>query len=280
MERGAGLQEQGLGRVPRHANGRRHRPAGTRSPSAGKASRSCCATQPAVGLVVTAQRTKSRRPWRESIAAMPPRWFRRKVVQVGLALGVRGRERRYRMTLRSETSKPRHSNSPWMRGAPQGFSDAILWMSARTRSRRERMAERSAGRRATRRPSIEPGTFQILGRIINDSSADGVLARHRPPVARAQAPPDFSELGPSYDGADRRRRLNPESTPPSSVRSGLSWCRSPAPFRCGRTRSDLPGPSHTVSATAATRLERRFELPTRRRHAAQSVSPDDAPSRT
>jgi hypothetical protein len=32
--------------------------------SKGKASRSCCATPSAVGLLVTAQRTTSRRPWR------------------------------------------------------------------------------------------------------------------------------------------------------------------------------------------------------------------------
>jgi hypothetical protein len=32
--------------------------------SKGKASRSCCATQAAVGLVVTAQWSTSRRPWR------------------------------------------------------------------------------------------------------------------------------------------------------------------------------------------------------------------------
>jgi hypothetical protein len=76
---------------------------------------------------------------KKSIAAMPSRWFRRNVLQVALALGVRGKGRRYRETLRSETSKPRHCSSPWMRGAPQGFSDAILRMSARTsRGRRGR----------------------------------------------------------------------------------------------------------------------------------------------
>jgi hypothetical protein len=61
---------------------------------------------------------------KKSIAAMPSRWARRNVVQEAFALGVRAKECRYRETLRSETSKPRHSNSPWMRGAPQGFSDA------------------------------------------------------------------------------------------------------------------------------------------------------------
>ena len=114
--------------------------------SKGKASRICCATQPAVGLVVTAQRTTSRRPWGMSIAAMPSRWFRRNVLQVALALGVRGRERRYLETLRSERSKPRHSNSPWMRGAPQGFSVAILRMSARTSRGRGGRPERSPRR--------------------------------------------------------------------------------------------------------------------------------------
>ena len=81
------------------------------SDSKGKASRSGCATQAAVGLVVTAQRTTSRRPWRmmkstwktgdvavgtekKSMAAMPFRWFRRNVVQVCPALGARGRERK------------------------------------------------------------------------------------------------------------------------------------------------------------------------------------------
>jgi len=79
--------------------------------SNGKASRSCWATQAAVGLVVTAQRTTSRRPWRmmkstwktrnvavgtekKSMAAIPFRWFRRNVVQVCPALGARGRVRR------------------------------------------------------------------------------------------------------------------------------------------------------------------------------------------
>jgi hypothetical protein len=79
--------------------------------SNGKASRSRCATQPAVGLDVTAHRTTSRRPWRmmkstwktrnvavgtekKSMAAIPFRWFRRNVVQVCPALGARGRERK------------------------------------------------------------------------------------------------------------------------------------------------------------------------------------------
>ncbi len=79
--------------------------------SNGKASRSCCATQAAVGNVVTAQRATSRRPWRitrstwrtlnvavgtekKSMAAMPSRWFRRKVVQVWPVLEARGRERK------------------------------------------------------------------------------------------------------------------------------------------------------------------------------------------
>ena len=40
--------------------------------------------------------------------------------------------------------------------------------------------ERSVGRRATRRRSIEPGRIQGLWRIVNGSSVVGVLARHRP----------------------------------------------------------------------------------------------------
>ena len=38
------------------------------------------------------------------------------------------------------------------------------------------MPERGVGRRATRRLSIEPGKIQTLGRIVNGSRADGVLA--------------------------------------------------------------------------------------------------------
>ena len=43
-------------------------------------------------------------------------------------------------------------------------------------SSRERMAEKSVGRKATRRRSIEPGRIQALGETVNRSSADGVLA--------------------------------------------------------------------------------------------------------
>jgi hypothetical protein len=39
------------------------------------------------------------------------------------------------------------------------------------------MAEKSVGRRATRRRSIEPGRILALGEIVNPSSADGALAR-------------------------------------------------------------------------------------------------------
>src|SRR6266702_2768118 len=80
---------------------------------------------------------------KKSMAAMPFRWFRRKVVQVWLALGVRGRVRRQRETLRSETSKPRRINSPWIRGAPQEFSEAILRMRALTSRGRGGRPERS-----------------------------------------------------------------------------------------------------------------------------------------
>jgi hypothetical protein len=39
------------------------------------------------------------------------------------------------------------------------------------------MAEKSVGRRATRRRSIEPGRIQARERIVNDFGQDGVLAR-------------------------------------------------------------------------------------------------------
>ena len=135
--------------------------------SKGKASRICCATQPAVGLVVTAQRTTSRRPWRKSIAAMPSRWFRRNVIQVVLALGVRGNERRSLETLRSETSEPRRSSSPRIRGAP----GVLGGHPPDERSDLERQ-ERIVGSRAMRRRSIEPGRIPALGEIVNCSSAD------------------------------------------------------------------------------------------------------------
>jgi hypothetical protein len=41
------------------------------------------------------------------------------------------------------------------------------------------MAEKSVGRRATRRRSIETGRILALGGIVNGSSADGVLASDR-----------------------------------------------------------------------------------------------------
>jgi hypothetical protein len=39
------------------------------------------------------------------------------------------------------------------------------------------MAEKSVGRRATRRRSIEPGRIQARERIVNDFGPGGVLAR-------------------------------------------------------------------------------------------------------
>jgi len=39
---------------------------------------------------------------------------------------------RYRETVRSEISNPSFNSSPWMRGAPQGFSRAMVWMAVRT----------------------------------------------------------------------------------------------------------------------------------------------------
>ena len=113
------------------------------------------------------QRTTSRRPWRKSIAAMPSRWFRRNVIQVVLALGVRGDERRSLETLRSETSEPRRSSSPRIRGAP----GVLGGHPPDERSDLERQ-ERIVGSRAMRRRSIEPGRIPALGEIVNCSSAD------------------------------------------------------------------------------------------------------------
>jgi len=42
------------------------------------------------------------------------------------------------------------------------------------------MAERSVGRRAARRRSIEPGRILALGGIVNGSSADGVVEGQAP----------------------------------------------------------------------------------------------------
>jgi hypothetical protein len=41
------------------------------------------------------------------------------------------------------------------------------------------MAEKSVGRKATRRRSIGPGRIQALGEIVNHSSEDGVVASYR-----------------------------------------------------------------------------------------------------
>ena len=55
---------------------------------------------------------RHRRDQKKSMAAIPFRWFRRKVVQVWPVLGARGRERRWRETLRSDSLKPRRRSSP------------------------------------------------------------------------------------------------------------------------------------------------------------------------
>jgi hypothetical protein len=47
------------------------------------------------------------------------------------------------------------------------------------------MAEKSVGRRATRRRSIEPGRIQALGEIVNPSSASFQCGRS---LVEAQAP--------------------------------------------------------------------------------------------
>jgi hypothetical protein len=68
---------------------------------------------------------------------------------------------------------------------------ANCWRRARfsiARWRRERMAEKSVGRRATRRRSIEPGRILALGEIVNGSSADGVLASDRPQTSSPRCP--------------------------------------------------------------------------------------------
>jgi hypothetical protein len=41
------------------------------------------------------------------------------------------------------------------------------------------MAEKSVGRRATTRRSIEPGRIPALGRIVNGSGPDGLVASDR-----------------------------------------------------------------------------------------------------
>ncbi len=59
------------------------------------------------------------------------------------------------------------------------------WRKARfsiTNWRPQRMAEKSVGRIATRRRSIEPGRIQALGEIVNRSGPGGVLASNRAPV--------------------------------------------------------------------------------------------------
>ena len=42
----------------------------------------------------------------------------------------------------------------------------------------------------------------VVAAGIDGQVFEGLKLNLRPPVARAQAPPDFSELGPSYHGAD------------------------------------------------------------------------------
>jgi hypothetical protein len=56
------------------------------------------------------------------------------------------------------------------------------------------MAEKSVGRRATRRRSIAPGRIQARERIVNDFGADGVLARDRLSAAT------LKNLGPRKRG--------------------------------------------------------------------------------
>ncbi len=46
------------------------------------------------------------------------------------------------------------------------------------------MAERSVGRRARRRRSIEPGRILALGRIVNGFGADADLASHGRTITR------------------------------------------------------------------------------------------------
>ena len=80
---------------------------------------------------------------KKSIAAMPSRWFRRKVFQLSAEPGGAGRLGIHLEMVRSETTNPSLSSSPWIRGAPQPFSLAMR----RTRSRISRSSLGRPGRR-------------------------------------------------------------------------------------------------------------------------------------
>src|ERR1700736_4052489 len=104
-------------------------------PSPGNTSRSCCTTQAGVGSRVTLTCRIVRRRWsmmkkqesswkvnvgtvKKSQATMASRWLARKADQRLAGSPRRGTRRRYRATLRSETSKPSFKRSPWILGRP------------------------------------------------------------------------------------------------------------------------------------------------------------------
>jgi hypothetical protein len=165
--------------------------------SNGKASRSYCATQSAVGVVVTPQRTTSRRPWRmtrstwrmrnvavgtekKSMAAMPFRWFRRnvvvvrrKVVQVcparGCEAGSAGGGRRCAPCLEAQAQAQQF---PVDAGCAPGFSEAILRMRARTSRGRAAGALAAPGQPVPVAP--EAGAVPAHDRIrLDDGEAPG-----------------------------------------------------------------------------------------------------------
>jgi len=118
-------------------------------PTSGKASRSCCTTQSALGCRVTLKW----RIWRravldheEAVQQLERQRRHREEVKCHDGFAVilkkrqppfsgsprRGIRRRYRATLLSETTKPSFCNSPWILGAPQfGFSSASRRINSR-----------------------------------------------------------------------------------------------------------------------------------------------------
>src|SRR5216684_4003364 len=104
-------------------------------PSPGNTSRNCCTTQAAVGSRVTlkcrivrrwcSMTKKHESSWKVNVgtvqksqATIASRWLARNATQRVARSPRRRTRRRYRATLRSETSKPSFKSSPWILGAP------------------------------------------------------------------------------------------------------------------------------------------------------------------